>query len=63
MYAILASIVNNDQYGFLRGKSTTTNLLIFLKCILDDFASGHQRVRYVHTRMYPNRLQHQCTIT
>lgn len=28
IYAILAPIVNNDQRAFLRGKSTTTNLLM-----------------------------------
>jgi len=40
--AILAQIVNNDQREFLKGKSTTTNLLIFQKFMLYDFALGFQ---------------------
>lgn len=35
-------LLNDDQHGFLNGKSTTTNLLIFQKYVLDAFASGYQ---------------------
>jgi len=41
-YPILAPVVNDDQHGFIKGKSTTTNLLIFQTFILDAFASGCQ---------------------
>jgi len=42
IYPILAPIVNEDQHGFIKGKSTTTNLLIFQAFILDAFATGCQ---------------------
>lgn len=42
IYPILTPLLNEDQHGFLKGKSTTTDFLIFEKYILDVFASGFQ---------------------
>jgi len=42
IYPILAPTVNDNQHGFIKGKSTTTNLLIFQTFILDAFTSGCQ---------------------
>lgn len=41
-YFILASLLNDDQHGFLKRKSTTINLLIFQNDLLDDITSGYQ---------------------
>lgn len=42
IHPVLAPVINNDQHGFIKGKSTTTNLLIFQKFIFDAFVSGCQ---------------------
>lgn len=39
---LLSSLICDDQHGFISGKSTTTNHLIFHKYILDAFASRSQ---------------------
>lgn len=39
---LLSQLVCEDQHGFLSGRSTTTNHLIFHKLILDAFASRSQ---------------------
>jgi len=36
----LQNIISPNQHGFMRGKSTTTNLLQFVSCVVDGFASG-----------------------
>lgn len=39
---LLAPLISIDQYGFIRGKSTATNQLVFQKFILDAFVSESQ---------------------
>ena len=36
----LQSVISPNQHGFMRGKSTSTNLLQFVSCIIDGFSSG-----------------------
>lgn len=64
LYPILSKGIPKEQHGFLRGKSTTSNLTCFVKNILDSMEKGFQvDVVYTDFEKAFDRVDHAILIT